>query len=159
MDNSCTYTSPYTRTRETLNIFKEHLKLPLIKEDIRLVEQQYGLFDSIPNKEWPIVYPNVYSYFTRLIENKCRFWARLPLGESSFDVALRIDAFLNSLKEDEVMHKVNTVFIFTHDIASRVFAMRYLQETVEWFEDEPTPGNCWIRLLENKQDKGYIYKG
>jgi hypothetical protein len=29
----------------------------------------------------------------------------------------------------------------------------------EWFEKEPNPWNCSIRLIENNVDKGYIFQG
>ena len=44
--------SPYLRTRQTSEEFNKSLNIHDIREDITLVEQQYGLFDSLPEEEW-----------------------------------------------------------------------------------------------------------
>lgn len=31
--------------------------------------------------------------------------------------------------------------------------------TPEWFEEEPNPKNCSIRLLDDHKDHGYIFSG
>jgi hypothetical protein len=29
----------------------------------------------------------------------------------------------------------------------------------EWFEKEPNPKNCSVRLIEDGEDKGYLFEG
>ena len=46
ISNSVMWVSPYTRTRETASIINEQLSIKKVKEDITLIEQQYGLFSE-----------------------------------------------------------------------------------------------------------------
>lgn len=80
------------------------------------------------------------------------------MGESPFDVAVRIKVFLGTLKRDCENHKIDTVFIFTYGVTLRTFVMQYLHFPVSWYENESNPKNCWIRCIDNKKDLGYIYK-
>lgn len=48
------------------------------------------------------------------------------MGESPFDVAVRIKVFLGTLKRDCENHKIDTVFIFTYGVTLRTFVMQYL---------------------------------
>ena len=50
--------SPYLRTRQTSEAFNESLGISDIREDITLTEQQFGLFDSVPEDQWGVLYPN-----------------------------------------------------------------------------------------------------
>lgn len=153
--------SPYDRTKETMEIFNSILNLDKymdIREDTSLTEQQFGLFDNIPNSKWEEMFPNEYKTWKIFKSQKGKFWARLPMGESPFDVAVRIKNFFGTIKRDYEKHGIDTLFIFTHGITLRTFVMQYLHKTVEWYEEEHNPGNCWIRMIEDKEDKGYIYK-
>lgn len=46
LDNATLFVSPYERTRQTANIINSHLGIKDIKEDISLIEHQYGLFEN-----------------------------------------------------------------------------------------------------------------
>ena len=153
--------SPYDRTKETMEIFNSILNLDKhmdVREDISLTEQQFGLFDSIPDSKWEDMFPNEYRAWNMFKSQKGKFWARLPMGESPFDVAVRVKNFFGTLKRDYEKHGIDTIFIFTHGTTLRTFVMQYLHRTVEWYEEEHNPGNCWIRLIEDKEDRGYIYR-
>lgn len=155
--------SPYDRTVQTMNVFNKVNNFDTkhnidFFEDIRLTEQQFGLFDSIPKSEWKEKYPNEYECYNTLCSQKGKFYARLPMGESPFDTAIRVKQFFGTIKRDFDKHNIDTLFIFTHGTTLRVFTMQYCHKTVEWYENEHNPGNCWIRLINNKDDKGYIYK-
>lgn len=152
--------SPYDRTRETMEIFNGILHLDShmdVREDISLTEQQFGMFDSLSDELCEELYPNEYHVWNTFKSQNGRFWARLPMGESPFDVAIRVKNFFGTIKRDYEQHGIDTLFIFTHGTTLRVFVMQYLHKTVEWYENESNPGNCWIRLIEEKEDKGYIY--
>lgn len=149
--------SPYDRTRQTSNEFNKYLKISDCKEDICLVEQQFGLFDSVPEEEWETKFPLEYSYYNNLVKHKGKFWARLPLGESPFDVALRQKQFFGTIKRDFEKEGINVLFIFTHGTALRTFVMQYLHYSPEWYSKEKNPKNCWIRFIDDKTDFGYIY--
>ena len=53
--------SPYLRTRQTSEEFNKSLGISDIREDITLIEQQYGLFDSVPYERWGELYPNEFA--------------------------------------------------------------------------------------------------
>lgn len=37
--------------------------------------------------------------------------------------------------------------------------MAYLERSHEWFESQPNPKNCSVRLIEGTEDRGYIFSG
>ncbi len=148
--------SPFLRTRETSEEFNRFLGIEDIREDITLTEQQYGLFDSVPQSEWGRLYPNAYEEYTRQLSNYGKFYARLPLGESPFDVAIRIHQFLGTIHRDYEKHGVDTLFVFTHGTTLRTFLLRWFHYSPEWYHEERNPGNCLIREIDGHEDLGYI---
>lgn len=148
--------SPYLRTRQTCDEFNKSLGITDIREDITLTEQQFGLFDSVPEEEWGKQYPNEYAEYLRQQSNYGKFYARLPLGESPFDVAIRIHQFLGTIHRDEQKHGIDTLFIFTHGTTLRTFLLRWFHYSPEWYHEERNPKNCWIREIDGDIDKGYI---
>ena len=153
LENARIWRSPYQRTRQTSEEFNKHLRIESIREDISLVERQYGLFDSLPEEEWEQQFPKEYAECRRQWDNSGSFYLRLPHGESPFDVALRVHQFMGTIKRDDK----DTLFVFTHGITLRCFLLRWFHYTPEWYENEKNPKNCWIRLIDHGQDMGYIY--
>ena len=150
--------SPYLRTRQTSEEFNKYLQISDIREDITLVEQQYGLFDAVPDEEWGILHPAEYAEYERQINNQGKFYARLPLGESPFDVALRVHQFIGTIQRDYKKHGIDTLFVFTHGTTLRTFLLRWFHYTPEWYQEERNPKNCWIREILDGTDMGYINK-
>jgi len=148
--------SPFLRTRQTCDEFNKYLGIQDIREDITLTEQQFGLFDSMPEEDWERLYPNEYAEYKRQCSNHGKFYARLPLGESPFDVAIRVHQFMGTIHRDLEKHGVDTLFIFTHGTTLRTFLMRWFHYSPEWYQAERNPKNCWIREIDGKQDLGYI---
>ena len=148
--------SPYLRTRQTAEAFNRHLGITDIREDITLTEQQYGLFDSLPESEWKRRYPDAYEEYQRQLNGYGKFYARLPLGESPFDVAIRIHQFMGTIHRDKEKHGVDTLFIFTHGTTLRAFLLRWCHYSPEWYHEERNPKNCWIREIDGRTDLGYI---
>ena len=148
--------SPFLRTRQTCDEFNKHLGITDIREDITLTEQQFGLFHALPEEQWGIKYPDEYADYKRLCSNYGKFYARLPLGESPFDVAIRIHQFMGTIYRDLEKHGVDTLFIFTHGTTLRTFLLRWFHYSPEWYHEERNPKNCWIREILNGQDMGYI---
>lgn len=160
LDHARVWFSPYDRTKETMDIFNSILKFDEImdiREDICLTEQQFGLFDNMSKEKCQELFPEEYRTWRLFKEQKGKFWARLPMGESPFDVAVRVRQFFGTIRRDYDKHGIDTLFIFTHGTTLRTFVMQYLHKTVDWYEEEKNPGNCWIRLIEDHEDKGYIY--
>jgi 2,3-bisphosphoglycerate-dependent phosphoglycerate mutase len=62
-----------------------------------------------------------------------------------------------SFHRDAAMHGIKNIVIVSHGITIRAFLTMWLHLTPEWFEEEPNPANCSIRLIENNVDKGFVY--
>ena len=148
--------SPYLRTRQTADEFNKSLNIRDIREDITLTEQQFGLFDSVPEEDWGRLYPAEFAEYERQCQNCGKFYARLPLGESPFDVAIRVHQFMGTIHRDCEKHGVDTLFIFTHGTTLRTFLLRWFHYSPEWYHEERNPRNCWIREIRDGQDLGYI---
>lgn len=150
--------SPYKRTRETCDEFNKFLGITDIREDITLVEQQFGMFDAMPEEKWAEKYPDEYDEFLRQVQNQGKFYARFPLGESPFDVALRVHQFMGTIYRDYDKHGVDTLFVFTHGTTLRTFLLRWFHYSPEWYQAERNPKNCYIREIIDDRDLGYINK-
>jgi 2,3-bisphosphoglycerate-dependent phosphoglycerate mutase len=154
------WTSPYKRTRQTAHsILGEMSEHPVdIREHINLCEQQFGLFDGVPDAERASLFPQEHAHYAKCEEYEGRFWARMPLGESRFDVAVRIHEAFGTFHRDADRHGISDLIVICHGVSLRAFIMQWFNHSPEWFDAEPNPGNCWIRLLEDGEDKGYVYK-
>ena len=156
------WTSPYRRTRETADEIQSAIGNAVTldrREHINLCEQQFGLFDGVPDEELPIRFPNEYAHYRKCIDHEGKFWARVPLGESRFDVAVRVRETFGTFLRDAERWQYKNIIVICHGVTLRAFVMQWLHLTPEWFEAETTPGNCWIRLIDNGGDQGYIYEG
>lgn len=162
LDNATLWVSPFERTRETAKIINEYIGLDDVKEDFLLVEQMYGLFSDNPIEECKKKYPSEFEFYDRLYHNDGKFFAKLPQGESPFDVALRMRLFINSMFRD-VNEGKDTFFIVTHGTSMRAFLLAYMHYSPEWFNNEPVMENCSIRMIEKNGkdniDHDYIYGG
>jgi len=155
------WTSPYVRTRQTSKAVSSAVRgwILDIRENILLCEQQFGLFDGIPVHELHNKFPEEAAYYDKCQRDNGRFWGRFPLGESRFDVATRIHQSFGTLHRDAERHGIDNVIIICHGVTMRAFLMMWFHLTPEWFDDEPNPANCAIRLIEGGEDKGYIFNG
>ncbi len=154
------WTSPYLRTRETADGIATACGSLITdrREDILLCEQQFGLFDGVPDADLPRLFPQEHAHYQKHERHEGRFWARMPLGESRFDVALRIRLFFGTIQRDAEKNDLHTVVVVCHGVTLRAFVMSWLHLTPEWFEDEPNPANCAIRLIEDNVDGGYVHR-
>ena len=148
--------SPFLRTRQTADAFNEALGITDIREDITLIEQRFGLFDSVPYEDWGRLYPEEFAEYQRQVASYGRFYAKPAEGESPFDVAIRIHQFLGTIHRDFERHGMKTLFVFTHGTTLRAFLLRYFHHSPEWYHEEKNPKNCFIREILDGQDLGYI---
>lgn len=153
------WTSPYRRTRETARLISEQLThTPWdLREHINLCEQQFGLFEGFDESEWASAFPDEWRHYEKCLRHNGRFWARMPLGESRFDVAVRVHQAFGSFYRDAQKHGIDTIAVVCHGVTLRAFVMQWLHHTPEWFDAEPNPPNTAIRLLDDDIDHGYIY--
>lgn len=167
------WNSPYKRTRQTVDAlvkrFGESLKTNWIitdrAENILLCEQQFGLFDGIPDEELPVRFPNEHAHYKKCEDFEGRFWARFPSGESRFDVCQRVHQFFGTIQRDAERHGVEDVVIVAHGVTNRAIRTMWMHHNWEWFEAEKNPNNCSISLIELDKvtqkyvDRGYIFDG
>lgn len=162
LSNATLWVSPYKRTRQTAEEINKSLNIEDIKEDITLIEQRYGLFSDTPLKECKIKYPDQFEFYDKYYQNDGKFYARMPQGESPYDVALRTRMFLETLFRDINDGKENH-FIVSHGTTIRALLLSYFHYSPEWFNKEPKMDNCSVRLINNENktaiDEGYIYGG
>jgi broad specificity phosphatase PhoE len=154
------WSSPYKRTRQTASgIMFELTKLGVehdYREHINLCEQQYGLFDGIPDEDLHKHFPAEAAHYAKCEAHEGKFWARMPLGESRFDVAVRVHQAFGTWHRDAERHGITDLIVVTHGVTLRAIVMQWLHLTPEWFEAEKNPANCAIRLLYDGHDYGYI---
>lgn len=156
LSNSVLWISPYERTRETARIINSHLNISKQKEDIALIEQRYGLFSDREISEIREKYPVEFAFYDNYYRNDGKFYARLPQGESPYDVALRTRQFIETIYRD----KEDTLFIVSHGITIRTFVMNFMHYSPEWYNRELNPSNCSIRLIDTDKEpttEEYIY--
>jgi 2,3-bisphosphoglycerate-dependent phosphoglycerate mutase len=149
--------SPYRRTRETAALVNAPIGIDNTLEDFRLVEQQFGLFDGVLDEEIPIKYPNEHAFFERTRQFQGKFYARYPQGESAFDVAIRVKSFIGSMVRDYEKQGLENLFIVSHGLTNRILIQSWLKHAPEWLDSERNPKNCSVRLIEDREDKGYLF--
>ncbi len=158
ISKSTLWVSPYTRTRETAKIINEHLGITDIKEDITLIEQRYGLFSDKEIEVLKKLYPEEFAFYDKYYQNDGKFYAKMPQGESPYDVALRTKQFLETIFRDDA----DPLFIVSHGTTIRTIVMNWFHHSPEWFNAEPNMENCSIRLInsiDKKSTDEYIYGG
>ncbi len=160
------WNSPYNRARQTAdNILAEIENLTKAvpahgrREHINLVEEQYGVFDGLEDEECAAKFPHEWEHYKKTVDMEGRFWARRPLGESRFDVAVRVHQAFGTFQRDAEKHGIRTIVVVAHGTTIRAFLMQWLHLPYEWFEKESNPKNCSIRLVDDQEDHGYIYPG
>lgn len=156
ISNSTMWVSPYTRTRETANIINDILGIQRVKEDITLIEQQYGLFSDKEIEKIKELYPKEFAFYDNYYQNEGKFYAKLPQGESPFDVALRTKQFIDTIYRD----KEDVLFVVSHGATIKTIVMNFFHYSPEWYSEELTPDNCSIRLIESNDrinTEKYIY--
>lgn len=154
--------SPYTRTRETAAGVMEGIKnmVESTREHVMLCEQQMGIFSGLTDSEMQALFPHELATYTRNVDQKGRFWARPPQGESWFDVAQRVCQVFDLLRRDAEKSGVEDVVIVSHYVAIHCFIMMWTGRPYEWVEtvdDDPYP-NCGIHMLEDDKDHGLIFR-
>jgi 2,3-bisphosphoglycerate-dependent phosphoglycerate mutase len=154
------WTSPYARTRETARILLDGLGdwVDESREHVLLCEQQFGLFDGVPDHELSERFPEEWAHYRKCVEFEGKFWARIPLGESRFDVAARVHQSFSTFTRDARLG-VKNIVVVGPGVMLRAFVMMWCHLTPEWFEGEPNPRNCAIRLIDGSDDKGYLFTG
>jgi len=153
--------SPYRRTRETADGLLETAGKWVTDrvEHIMLCEQQFGLFDGVAEADMPAKFPSEFGYYDMLCRFGGKFWARMPQGESRFDVAKRVHQAFGTFHRDATDHGIHDLVVICHGVTLRAFVMMWCHLSPEWFEAEPNPANCAVRPIDAGDDKGYLFPG
>ena len=155
------WVSPYKRTRQTADAMMEAAGSWVTDrvEHILLCEQQFGLFDGVPEEDLPKRFPAEFGYYDMVCKFGGKFWARMPQGESRFDVAKRIHQAFGTFHRDALEHGIHELVVICHGVTLRAFVMMWCHLSPEWFEAEANPRNCAIRLIDGGGDRGYLFDG
>jgi len=155
------WVSPYQRTRQTADAVLETSRGWITDrvEHILLCEQQFGMFDGVPDDELPRRFPHEFAHYDMQCRFGGKFWARMPQGESRFDVAKRIHQAFGTFHRDAQEHGIQTIVVICHGVTLRAFVMMWCHLSPEWFEAEANPNNCAIRLIDRGVDRGYVFAG
>lgn len=135
------YVSPYLRTRQTLEgILRDTKSTQIlgIREEPRIVEQQFGNFQNLEDVR-------------RAKQDRAnfgRFFYRFPNGESGLDVYNRATSFISTVFRDAKMMRSRmgsledvNICIVTHGLTLRLILMRWFQYTVDEFEYVTQPSS------------------
>jgi broad specificity phosphatase PhoE len=155
------WVSPYLRTRQTADAIQEIATTCITDrvEHILLCEQQFGLFDGVSDDDLPERFPREFAYYDMQCRFGGKFWARMPQGESRFDVAKRIHQAFGTFHRDAAEHGIHDIVVICHGVTLRAFVMMWCHLSPEWFEAERNPKNCAIRVIESGSDRGYLFDG
>jgi 2,3-bisphosphoglycerate-dependent phosphoglycerate mutase len=163
------WSSPYLRTRQTTAgvVGRMSSVVAPIREADLLREQEFGLFDGIPEEDLPSLFPREHAQYRKFEAFEGRYWARMPQGESRADVSQRMNIFFDrlhrDLERDVHLHgrdlKVRDVVVVSHGVTLRCLVKEWLGLPYEWIEQERNPANCSVRLIEGGIDKGYVFQG
>lgn len=150
--------SPYKRAQQTAELIAKGLgnRVLDVREHFLLGEQQFGLFDGIPDEDLPKRFPAEHAFYKKHEKFEGRFWARMPLGESRFDVAQRVHQAFGTFRRDADKHGIENIIIVAHGVVIRAWVMAWCHKTVKWFEREKNPPNCSVREISNGVDNGYL---
>lgn len=165
------WVSPYARTRQTADELIRGLEDVAAtagdaerhrfafdrREHINLVEQQFGLFDGIPDEQLTEVLPREAAHYNKQVDFEGKFWARMPMGESRFDVAVRVHQAFGTFIRDYEKKGIDQLVIVSHGVTIRAFLMQWLHRPYEWFEREKVPGSASIHLVHGQEDRGRVF--
>ena len=162
--------SPYARAIQTAERIAEECVLDVdpvgdswftagVREHFLLREQEHGVYDGMSDAEREAAYPAEWAYYQKHKKEGFKVLAQLPLGESRIQVATRVHQAFGTFHRDADKHGIDTLVIVAHGTTNRCFTFAWLHESLAWLEQEPNPNNCSVRLIEDSEDRGYIFAG
>ncbi len=110
-------------------------------------------------EELPERFPREHAYYNMQCSFGGKFWARMPQGESRFDVAKRIHQAFGTFHRDAEFHGIHDIVVICHGVTLRAFVMMWCHLSPEWFESEKNPCNCAVRVIDSGVDRGYLFDG
>lgn len=134
------YTSPLKRAKETLEIVLENREKDIpIKEDRRIEEIDFGVWDTVPYEEAMIGYEEEYKAFLDDYEN-----FTFPKGESFKDFFNRCCDFLEDIIDDS---SNETILVASHGGVLRVFMCYLLGLPRSMFYNFSIKQGCYTKFI------------
>mmetsp|Transcript_20880 Transcript_20880/g.51186 ORF Transcript_20880/g.51186 Transcript_20880/m.51186 type:complete len:390 (+) Transcript_20880:353-1522(+) len=161
------WVSPFKRTRQTaqgiLDVAGDWVND--VRESPFLVEQDWGLFEGSGMQDAPLHYPDEWQRLQRLRDHQGKFWARMPMGESCFDVCTRVSSLFGTITRDRLTkvnvgrEVVDNIIVVSHGVTIRAFVTMWCHYSPEWFEVNDNPPNCSVLYVEDNAVKRYVFAG
>jgi len=160
-DRKCViWTSPYMRARQTAEEISNVLGVWVDRkhETPLLAEQQFGLYEGVDWEDVAETYPKETAYYRKYAHMDARYWVKMPLGESRFDVSIRVSHLFALLHKDNFLKGVSDVIIVSHGVTIRSFILMWLHYAPEWMYTDPNPVNGEIRIIHGHDYLGTLWK-
>lgn len=154
------YRSDYRRAVQTSDIIIEKLGADLdfdTRMDERIRELEFGYSDAVSSDQLKANFPH-YEAYKNLWSGEAKYYRRRLGGESPADVGDRLRHFIGAMHRDQEKYGIRTFVVVNHGLTSRVLAKTLLKEDRVWYAKQRNPQNCAIRVIEGKQDKGYVHR-
>lgn len=134
------YTSPLIRTVQTVEIIIKNNNIDLeIKHDKRIMEIDFGLWDTLPYDKVMIGYEKEYNEFLSDYKN-----FTFPGGESFEDFYNRCVDFISEITKEP---SDESILIVAHGGVIRVFLLYLLGLKKEMFYNFSVKQGCYTRVL------------
>jgi broad specificity phosphatase PhoE len=149
--------STYLRAQQTSNhIIEAVSKLsPNITIDTKDLERFRELeFGYAGTKDLPAY---VHEYANLLRFQRHKYFATRYGGESPAHMENRVRFGIDAIYRDFYENEIDYFIIVCHGLTMRVLIKTIMDYSVSWYEDEPNPGNCSVRILDNGIDLGYKF--
>lgn len=157
------WVSPFMRTRQTakpiVDILQKRGITVRLHERDELVEQLFGLFDGYDEAEWPVQFPREYANYKKWADHEGRYFAKMPDGESRFDVYQRLQAFVSAVNREHAAAGTCHHIVVSHGVTLRMLTKLWMKYSIEWAEKEPNPANASVRVIKKRKDLGYVFPG
>lgn len=139
------WNSPYKRTRNTATAIKKATNFPNYKshESVYLVERNFGLVDAIDGYFDSDKYEDMREYYNRHKINDDEFFCKPPLGESPYDLAMRMHQFY---QQEIVSDPYNVHIIVSHGASLRALNLMVEHMPYEKFLSA-NPSNASVNLM------------
>lgn len=139
------WNSPYKRTRATAKQIRKNTNFKNYQsyESVYLVERNFGLVDAVDDYFTNTKNAEMHEYYLRHKTSNDEFFCKPPLGESPYDLAMRMHQFYIQ----EIASQPHLV----HIIVSHGASLRALNLMVEHMPYEkflsPNPSNASVNLM------------
>lgn len=157
------WVSPFMRTRQTakplIKLLQQCGIIVRLHERDELVEQLFGLFDGYDEDQWPTEFPREYASYKKWADHEGRYFAKMPDGESRFDVYQRLQAFIGAVHREHTAAGTCHHIVVSHGVTLRMLTKLWMKYSVEWAEKEPNPANVSLRVIKARRDHGYVFPG